>query len=93
MKRVCSCTAATTQIADLGLLPDDLLSSGDELPNQGQLQDHRVEGEDVLGDTTGKLVLHLFLEEESVRGSYIHLLQNHSGMALCLFHFLSSPLE
>ena len=59
------------QIADLGLLPDDLLSSGDELPNQGQLQDHHVEGEDALGDTTGKLVLHLFLEEESVRGSYI----------------------
>ena len=59
------------QIADLRLLPDDLLSSGDELPNQGQLQDHRVEGEEVLGNTTGKLVLHLFLEEESVRGSYI----------------------
>jgi hypothetical protein len=55
------------QIADLRLLPDDLLSSGYELPNQ----DHHIEGEDVLGVTTGKLVLHLFLEEESVRGSYI----------------------
>lgn len=44
--------------------PDKLLNGADELPYQGQLQPHRPEGEDVQGDTTGKLVLHLYQEKE-----------------------------